>query len=155
MGVRMNDTWPDGTPKRRPGFNPDVWAGRAPMAKPIERPLQVGDYVEGFEPRRRGVVYWVAVDEDTGEQQVLVLFENRRYGVLRHWSSPVSPASAIDRRATIPRNNRTLAAFTARVLEQLSREHRSGEPWAALDLKTLGIVAQLATLTDQQRSPAA
>lgn len=159
----MTATWPDGTPKRTPGFRADVWAGEKPLTQPDTRPLEVGDWVEFNTPRddngqptRKGVVVYVTVSEDTGEQEFFALLESSRFGVRRYFrSGPPTPASELDRARTIPRNPRTVAGFCARVLAQVAREHINGEPWASWDLRLLGYVQHLATLTDQQRSTAA
>ena len=152
------ERWPDGRPKTRPGFNADVWNGKRPLTIPENRPLEVGDWVEFREPVdadgkpvRRGIVADEWMEEDTGEQQIIVVIESSKFGVRRYWRTKASPASDVDRARTIYKNQRTIASFVARVLAELSRQHANGEAWTGWDLLLLGTAQHLATLTDDQK----
>lgn len=151
------ERWPDGRPKTRPGYDPAAWNGERPLTQPDNQPLDIGDWVEFVEPvdadgkpTRRGLVAECGVDEN-GEQWVRVVCESSRFGVRRYFSSRREPASTIDRARTIGRNQRTVAAFVARVLAELARQHANGEAWTGWDLRLLGTANHLASLTDDQK----
>lgn len=100
MSTTAVETWPDGTPKRRPGFDPARWAGEQPLVPHPPVPIELGTVVWEKTPeqrhveretgdvvedsgdntieRRGGIVVKIAMDPETGERKVSVLQGRKR-----------------------------------------------------------------------------
>lgn len=140
------ETWPDGTPKRKSGFDPKVWSGEKPLAKPVDRPLEVGDYVElrypgqdkAGPPISRGLIIDVFPNDD-GEQVFSLLTESWAhegqpvFGTSGPWA-----ADLVDRRSIVEANAWQTSTFVAKLLAFVAQKHMNGSSWYPWEFQIIG-----------------
>lgn len=157
------DTWPDGTPKRS-AVTRALWNGERPQVEPIKTTLAMGDSVafkepvdDNGNPTIRGVVLWVDVDYETGEQTVAIARQmprraDRRYSDIK-WDYRLErhPAEMVDPAWHLPstqydRGRAWMVAGQIAIAVGARHAFGTGTRWSRDDLLLIGGVLQLAEL---------